>query len=76
MVQRSSLPDNANVWRPPAATALILTPGPRFTKQGGNVNVSSPEVVLSISCLADDIFLRLEISSPYFLSLVCVEFEL
>lgn len=38
-IQRT--PDRANVWRPPAATELILMPGSSFTKQGGAKAFSS-----------------------------------
>lgn len=65
---KEGLPDKAKEWRPPAATVVILTPGPRVTRQGDGVNVSSPSVTLSFSCLADDTFLRFTVSSTTFLS--------
>lgn len=61
------LPDSAMVCRPPAATEVILTPGPKLTQQGDATNASSPEVELSVSCLADVVFLLFKISSPVFL---------
>ena len=58
------IPDNANVWRPPAATVAILTPGFNATRQGNAERFSSPDVELSIDCLDDDIRLRFVLSSP------------
>lgn len=58
------LPDNANVWRPPAATAMILTPGFSVTRHGNAERFSSPEDELSADCLADDIRLLFVVSSP------------
>lgn len=59
------LPDKANVWRPPAATVLILTPGPRLTRQGSADKFSSLDE-LSGPCLDDANFLRFALSSPLF----------
>lgn len=56
------LPDKASVWRPPAATVTIFTPGLNDTKQGSADSDSSP-VELSGACLADDSLLRLVLSS-------------
>lgn len=58
------LPDNANVWRPPAATAMILTPGFSVTRHGNAERFSSPEEELSAACLADDTRLLFVVSSP------------
>lgn len=58
------LPDKASVWRPPAATVTIFTPGLNDTKQGSADSISSLDVELSGACLADDSLLRLVLSSP------------
>lgn len=61
---RVELPDNAKVWRPPAATAAILTPGFSVTRHGKAERVSSPEDELSAACFAEDTLLRFVFSSP------------
>jgi hypothetical protein len=58
------LPDNAKVWRPPAATEAILTPGFSVTRHGNAERDSSPDDELSAACFADDILLRFVLSSP------------
>jgi len=58
------LPDNTSVCRPPAATAVILTPALNVTRHGGADRVSSPEVELSGPCFADDNLLRFVFSFP------------
>lgn len=57
------LPDNAKVWRPPAATLAILTPGFSVTRHGNAERVSSPDE-LSAACLDDNILRRFVLSSP------------
>ena len=70
------LPDSAKVWRPPAATVDILTPGLKVTRQGDAKKVSSSDIEeVSGSCLADDVLLLLILPSPAFL-FPLVEFEL
>lgn len=58
------LPDNARVWRPPAATVAILTPGFSVTRHGNAERVSSPDDELSAACFTEDILLLLVLSSP------------
>lgn len=61
---RSQLPDNARVWRPPAATEVILTPGVSATRHGNAERVSSPVDELSAACFTEDILLLFVFSSP------------
>lgn len=58
------IPDNTNVWRPPAATVAIFTPGFNVTRHGNAERVSSPDDDASAACLDDDIRLRFVLSSP------------
>jgi hypothetical protein len=58
------LPDNAKVWRPPAATVATLTPGLRVTRHGNAESVSSPADELSAACFADAILRLFVLSSP------------
>lgn len=62
------LPDNANVWRPPAATEVIFTPGSSSTIQGGAERDSSAGGGLSSSCLAVTVLLLFVVSSAFLLS--------
>jgi hypothetical protein len=62
------LPDSANVWRPPAATATIFTPVLNVTTQGGAERLSSLDVELSGPCFAEDNLRRFELSSVPLLS--------
>ena len=64
IIQGQNLPDNAKVWRPPAATVATLTPVLSVTRHGNAVSVSSPEDELSAACFADDILRLFVLSSP------------
>jgi len=57
------LPDNVKVWRPPAETVTILTPGLSVTRHGKAEGVSSPLDELSAACFADDILRLFVLSS-------------
>lgn len=61
------LPDSTKVWRPPAATVDIHTPGPKVTRQGDAKKVSSSDIEEGGSCLTDDVLLLLILPSPDFL---------
>lgn len=61
---RAKVPDNARVWRPPAATVAILTPGFNVTRHGNAERGSSPDDELSATCFAEDNLLRFVLSSP------------
>nr|GLL26880.1 hypothetical protein Itr_chr05CG08880 [Ipomoea trifida] len=65
------IPESAKVWRPPAATEVILIPGSSATRQGGAERDSSAGGGLSISCLKGETFLRFGVSSPVFLLSRC-----
>ena len=70
------IPDNASVWRPPAATLAILTPGFSVTRHGNAVRTSSPDDDVSAVCFAEDTLLRFVLSSPLVLEAVPpVDFE-
>lgn len=62
------LPDNAKVWRPPAATEVIFTPGSSSTIQGGAERDSLAGGGLSSSCLAVVVLLLFAVSSGFLLS--------
>ena len=62
------LPDNAKVWRPPAATEVIFTPGSNSTIQAGAERDSSARGGLSSSCLAVIVLLLFAVSSGFLLS--------
>lgn len=59
------VPDNASVWRPPAATLAIRTPVSRVTRHGRAERVSSLDDLFSGSTLAEDSLLRLLFFSPH-----------
>lgn len=63
-----NLPDNASVWRPPAATLAILTPAFSVTRHGKAERLSSADE-LSAACFAEDTLLRFVLSSPLLASL-------
>jgi hypothetical protein len=54
LMLQCTLPESANVWRPPAATAAIFTPVLNVTIQGGAERFSSLDVELSCPCFAED----------------------
>ena len=62
-VPGEDLPDNAKVWRPPAETVAILTPGLSVTRHGKADSVSSPADELSAACFADDFLCLFVLSS-------------
>jgi len=71
-----SIPDNAKVWRPPAATLAILMPGFSVTRHGNAVRFSSLEEEVSAVCFDEETLLLFVLSSPLVLEAVpAVDFE-